>query len=84
MGILNGVTRRVVIECARKKGIPVTETPLTRHEFYNADEAFLTNTSWEILPVRMLDGRKVGQKVPGPLTLKLHELFKQKVLNECP
>ena len=82
-GILNGVTRRFVIECARQLEIPVQETLITRHEVYNADEAFLTNTSWEILPVRELDGRLIGRKIPGLLTLKLHEIFKQKALQEC-
>lgn len=82
-GILNGVTRRFVIECAHELGIPVLEVPLTRHEVYNADEAFLTNTSWEILPVRELDQRKIGQKIPGPLTHKLQNYFKQKALQEC-
>lgn len=82
-GILNGVTRRFVIECAEVISIPVQEVPLTRHEVYNADEAFLTNTSWEILPVRMLDGRRIGPKIPGPLTLKLQQIFKKKALQEC-
>jgi branched-chain amino acid aminotransferase len=83
LGILNGVTRRFVIECAHQLGIPVQETLITRHEVYNADEAFLTNTSWEILPVRELDSRKIGRKIPGPLTSKLHQTFKQKALQEC-
>lgn len=80
-GILNGVTRRFVLECARTAKISALETPLTRYDIFNADEAFLTNTSWEILPVRELDGRKVGGKIPGPLTLKLHQLFKKSTLN---
>lgn len=83
LGILNGVTRRFVIECAEELSIPVRELPLTRHEVYNADEAFLTNTSWEILPVRKLDGRTIGLKIPGLLTLKLQQTFKKKVLQEC-
>jgi branched-chain amino acid aminotransferase len=77
-GILNGVTRRFVIESAHQAGVEVKETPLTRHEIYNADEAFLTNTSWEILPVRELDGRSTGRKIPGPVTRKLHKIFKKK------
>ncbi len=77
--ILNGVTRRFVIKCALKLGITVRETPLTRHEFFNADEAFLCNTSWEILPVRELDGRAIGTGKPGPITLKLHRFFKRRV-----
>jgi branched-chain amino acid aminotransferase len=82
-GILNGVTRRFVIECARQLELPVQETLITRHEVYNADEAFLTNTSWEILPVRELDSRKIGREIPGPLTIKLQQTFKQKALQEC-
>ncbi len=82
-GILNGVTRRVVIECAFELGISVREEPLTRHDIYNAKEAFLTNTSWEILPVRVLDGRSIGSKIPGDFTLKLHDHFRKKVAEEC-
>jgi len=77
--ILNGVTRRFVIKCALKLGIGVREVPLTRHEFFNADEAFLCNTSWEILPVRELDGRIIGTGKPGPVTLELHRYFKRRV-----
>jgi branched-chain amino acid aminotransferase len=78
-GILNGVTRRFVIKCALALGIQVREVPLTRHEFFNADEAFLCNTSWEILPVRELDGRVIGEGKPGPVTLKLHRSFKRRI-----
>jgi branched-chain amino acid aminotransferase len=73
--ILNGVTRRFVIKCALELGFQPREIPLTRHEFFNADEAFLCNTSWEILPVRELDGRTIGSGKPGPITLKLHRFF---------
>ena len=79
IGILNGVTRRFVIECAHQAGFEVKEKPLTRHEIYNAAEAFLTNTSWEILPIRELDGRRIGRKIPGPVTAKLQKIFKQRV-----
>ena len=81
-GILNGVTRRFVIKCALELGIEVQETPLTRHEFFNADEAFLCNTSWEILPVRELDGRAIGAGKPGPVTLKLHRYFKRRIQHD--
>ena len=77
--ILNGVTRRFVIKCALELGMQVREAPLTRHEFFNADEAFLCNTSWEVLPVRELDGRMIGSGKPGPVTLKLHRFFKRRI-----
>jgi branched-chain amino acid aminotransferase len=76
--ILNGVTRRFVIKCALELGMRVREVPLNRHEFFNANEAFLCNTSWEILPVRELDGRVIGTGKPGPVTLKLHRFFKRR------
>lgn len=81
-GILNGVTRRFVIKCARCLGIPVKEVPLMRHDVYQAPEAFLTNTSWEILPVAELDGRSLRQTVPGPMTRKLQSYFRQQVQKE--
>lgn len=76
--ILNGVTRRFVIKCALELGMQVREVPVTRHEFFNAEEAFLCNTSWEILPVRELDGRVIGAGEPGPVTLKLRRYFTKK------
>lgn len=82
-GILNGVTRRFVIECAAQAGIKVYEIPFSRHDVYNADEAFLTNTSWEVLPARELDRRSIGKQVPGPLTSKIHRLFRERALREC-
>ena len=83
-GILNGVTRRFVIESALLEGLEVREEPLMRHEIYTADESFLTNTSWEVLPVRSLDARLVGREVPGPITTRLHQSFKKRVQKECP
>lgn len=82
-GILNGVTRRFVIECAIAIGLPVRETLMTRHDLYNANEAFLTNTSWEILPLRQLDGRGIGKQIPGPWTEKLQQQFRKRVEKEC-
>jgi branched-chain amino acid aminotransferase len=81
-GLLNGVTRRFVIKCARLGKIPFEERPLTRHELFNADEAFLTNTSWEVLPIREVDGRKIGSQIPGPVTRKLQWLFRAEVRKE--
>lgn len=81
-GLLHGVTRGFVIECARLGKIPVAELPITRHELFNAQEAFLTNTSWEILPIREVDGRKINGVLPGPLTKKLQTLFRHGVEKE--
>lgn len=82
IGILNGVTRQFVIECAHKERLPVTETFLTRYDFWNADEAFLTNTSGGIVPVSELDGRKVGAQVPGKITIQLRARFQKEMMKE--
>lgn len=82
-GILNGVTRQTVIECALHAGISTKERMLTRHEIYNASEAFLTNTSWEILSICKLDQRKIGQDLPGKITKQLQKQFQKIIKEEC-
>lgn len=79
--ILDGVTRRTVLELAADSGIPVLERVLTRHDLYNAEEVFLTYTSGEILPVSELDRRKISSRCPGPLTQLLHRQYKRLVKN---
>ena len=76
-GILSGVTRAFVIELCRQRGLEVLETFFTRHEIYNADECFMTNTSSEILPVVKLDGRLIGPGLPGPVTKILADDFQR-------
>lgn len=74
-GILEGVTRGVVIELARAQQIPVREIPLTKHDVYIADECFLTGSAAEIVPVTKVDSRTIGAGVPGPITLRLLDCF---------
>ena len=78
-GILDGVTRRTVIELALVSKIPFSEQVISRHDLFNADEAFLTYTSAEILPVASLDGRKVGSECPGKVTQSLQVKYKKLV-----
>lgn len=75
LGILEGITRAVVIGLARAEGIPVLEAPFTRHDVYVADECFLTGTAAEVIPVIEVDARIVGTGKPGPATRRLMELF---------
>jgi branched-chain amino acid aminotransferase len=77
MGILKGITRQVVMQLAKEEGIPVHEAVLTLHDVYNADECFLTGTGAEIIPVVKLDGRVIGDGVPGPITKTLIQKFRQ-------
>jgi branched-chain amino acid aminotransferase len=77
VGILEGVTRGVVLRVARAEGLPVEEAPLDRAELTDCDEIFITSTAREILPARELDGRTVGMGRPGPMTLRLHAAFRR-------
>ncbi len=74
-GILEGITRDVVIELAEKEGIPVLQIPLTRHDVYIAEECFLTGSAAEVVPVIKVDSRKIGDGKPGPTTRRLMKLF---------
>lgn len=70
-GALNGITRKVVIELARKRGYELVETEMSRYELYTADELFLTGTAAEVVPVRIYDERPIGNGEPGPVTRQL-------------
>ncbi len=74
-GILEGVTRDVVIGLAGEMGVEVRETPLTKHDVYIADECFLTGTAAEVVPVVTVDSRTIGDGVPGPITRELMARF---------
>ena len=76
-GILEGITRQVVMELAEEDGITVLEQQLTRFDLYVAQECFLTGTAAEIIPVVRIDSRQIGEGVPGPLTLRLLEMFRE-------
>ncbi len=76
VGILNGITRQVVIELARELGHPVSEMNVTLFDVYTADEAFLTGTAAEIVPAVSCDGRTIGSGQPGPITHQLTERFR--------
>jgi branched-chain amino acid aminotransferase len=78
-GILEGVTRNLVIELARAAKIPVQEMALTRHDVLSADECFLTGTAAEVAPIVECDGRPIGTGKPGPITRQLRERFHQLV-----
>ncbi|HVS35671.1 MAG TPA: branched-chain-amino-acid transaminase [Gemmataceae bacterium] len=78
-GILEGITRDLVIELAQAANIPVQETTLIRHDVYSADECFLTGTGAEIIPVVKCDDRVIGTGKPGPITRRLRERFHQAV-----
>ena len=72
---LPGITRDTVLVFAQELNIPVIERRITRDEVYIADEAFFTGTAAEVLPIRELDGRVIGDGKPGSITLRLQSLY---------
>lgn len=75
VGVLEGITRQAIIDLARRNDIPFQERMMTRHDLFNADEAFLTGTAAEVIPVVAIDGRTVGSGKPGKVTAKLKSAF---------
>jgi branched-chain amino acid aminotransferase len=76
MGILEGITRNVVMKLAEKDGLLVEETTLTRYDIYTAEECFLTGSAAEIIPVVKVDNRVIGEGRVGKITTKLLGMFK--------
>ncbi len=78
IGILEGVTRTLIIRLAKEKSIKVIEKAFKKEALYNADECFLSSTTMEIMPVTRVDNRKVGKGAPGEMTKRLLNDFKEK------
>jgi branched-chain amino acid aminotransferase len=73
--ILEGITRRSLLQLARDMGIPVEERDVDRTELYVADEIFLCGTGAQLAPVVGVDRRSVGTGEPGPIALALRRRF---------
>ncbi|WP_076997414.1 aminotransferase class IV [Variovorax sp. KK3] len=74
-GVLEGVSRRTVIEIARSLGLPVALRALPADELRSADEAFLTSSGGGVLPVTRVDDRALGDGRPGPVTQRLLKTY---------
>ncbi len=75
-GILEGITRGLVLQLASELGIPSEETRLTVEDLLRAEECFLTNTTQEVLPVTQVNGTRIGNGRPGEITRRLHASFR--------
>ena len=73
--VLEGITRRSLIELAREQGVTVEESEIDRSELYVADELFLCGTGVQLAPATSIDRRPIGTGRPGPLTLALQSRF---------
>ena len=74
-GALEGITQQSVETIARDLGYAVSYEPIIRTDLYTADEAFLTGTAAELVPIRSVDDREVGDGKPGPITQKLQQTY---------
>lgn len=81
-GQLDGITRREVMAIAGDLGIPLVEAAMTRYDIYTCDECFLTGTAAEVIPAVQLDGRVLGDGLPGPITQRLISRFREIVAAE--
>ena len=80
--VLPGITRAVLFQCAADLGIPVEERLLMQDEATAAQELFITSTTREIAWVARWNDRYIGQGKCGPITLKLHRTFQDRVRAE--
>jgi branched-chain amino acid aminotransferase len=76
-GILPGITRRAVLEIAPRLGLRVYSKLIHLSELKGADEAFLTNSLMEVMPLIKLDGKNIGRGVPGKTTQFIHHAYKE-------
>ncbi len=80
--VLPGVTRAAIIECAQTRGVTVERGDLTIDEILGADEVFLTNSSWGVLPVAGVEKTTIGEGSPGEITKLLREDYSKLVQSE--
>jgi branched-chain amino acid aminotransferase len=74
-GALEGITQDSVFAIARDEGIDVEVANILRSDLYTADEAFLSGTAAEVVPVQSVDDRVVGDGTPGPVTKRIQEIY---------
>jgi branched-chain amino acid aminotransferase len=77
-GLLPGITREFTFEIGVESGIPVREAVLHDEDLFGADEAFLTSSTRELVPIVRVDERKIGAGTPGPVTRALLERFRMR------
>ena len=77
-GLLAGITREFLFEVGAEEGVRVREQALRDHDLFTADEAFLTSTTREVVPIVQVDECSVGNGMPGPITKALLEGFRRR------
>ncbi len=82
--ILEGITRDAVLTIAKDRGYTIDESPISRDQLYTADEVFVCGTAAEIVGVREIDFRPVGDGGVGPVTRELQQAFYAAVRGDNP
>lgn len=77
--ILPGITRKLLVELAKKANVPFGEGHLKVSDLARIDELFLSGTTSEVLPVIQVDGQRIGKGVPGPQSQKLLAIYQDEV-----
>ncbi len=78
-GILPGITRETILELAPQLGIKTLEQDISLNELSQAEEAFLTNSLIEVMPLTEIDGKPIGSGRPGPISRRLMAAYKKLV-----
>jgi branched-chain amino acid aminotransferase len=78
-GIVEGITRGVILDLSRRIGVPVIEGLFPVSEIQKADEMFLTSSTREVVPIVRVDGNAVADGKPGPVTIRLLEVYRAEV-----
>ncbi|WP_342577254.1 D-amino-acid transaminase [Psychrobacillus sp. FSL K6-2843] len=77
--ILNGITRKVILDCCEEIGLPIVEKAMTKEETLQMDEFIMSSTNAEVMPIISIDGNAIGDGKPGEFTRKLQKAFEQKI-----
>jgi D-alanine transaminase len=77
--ILNGITRRVVLDIADQLGIQVVQEPVRADDLYDVDELFFTGTTTDVQPIIAADGKTIGAGKPGPIVQKIQKEYRSRL-----
>ena len=78
VGILGGITRRIILDIAGESGIRTKEGKFRPERIYDAEEVFISNSTMEVMPVTQVDGREIGSAA-GEITRALHRAYRKRV-----
>jgi branched-subunit amino acid aminotransferase/4-amino-4-deoxychorismate lyase len=81
--VLPGITRQAVIELAQQRDLPVERRMLSVEDLLDADEVFLTNSGWQLLPVSSVERKTIGEGKAGPISRQLRHDLLELIEREC-